>query len=229
MDLQKATGLKATFDRLAGKNIEVGSFVNIGCGRGDDVGFFLQYWPQMASLMIDMDPRFLDGWKELARKFARLKYTVCGASSEDGVGGFVKSNDVGGALSKIEGNAEGQHTTPLRRVDTLVKEFEFKPPYFLKFDTHGVELDILDGCKETLKNTSLIMMECYNFKLNFVDRKNLTFDEMSLHMKGLGFRCVDLCDPLYRPDDLALWQIHMVFIRDDHPLWKHNGYSPPPK
>jgi hypothetical protein len=69
------------------------------------------------------------------------------------------------------------------------------------------------------------MMEVYNFKLNFVGGKNLTFDEMSLHMKSLGFRCVDFCEPLFRPGDLALWQMHMIFIRDDHPTWNRNSYS----
>ena len=69
-----------------------------------------------------------------------------------------------------------------------MKEHEIPGPYFLKFDTHGVELDILAGAQEVLSRTSLIMMECYNFKLNFMQGKNLTFDEMSLHMKSLGFR-----------------------------------------
>jgi hypothetical protein len=74
----------------------------------------------------------------------------------------------------------------------------------------------------------LIMMEVYNFKLKFTDYKNLTFDEMSLHMKSLGFRCIDICDPLFRPGDLALWQMQMFFIRSEHPIFNNPGYSAPP-
>jgi len=69
------------------------------------------------------------------------------------------------------------------------------------------------------------MMEVYAFKLNFVDGRNLTFDEMSLHMRSLGFRCIDICDPLFHPKDRTLWQFHMFFIRSDHPAWKSNGYN----
>jgi len=98
-------------------------------------------------------------------------------------------------------------------------------PFFLKFDTHGVELDVLEGATKTLKQTNLIMMECYNFKLNFVGGKNLTFDEMSLHMKSIGFRCIDMCDLLFRPGDMAFWQVHMIFIRSDHPTWDRRSYS----
>jgi FkbM family methyltransferase len=179
----------------------------------------------MKSLLIDMDPRFLDIWMDLAKRHPGTQYVVCGAASEDGTGQFVKSNDVGGALSKGTVTGADVHETPLRRIDTLVNEFKLPPPYFLKFDTHGVELDILAGSQKTLEQTSLIMMEVYNFKLKFVGGRNLTFDEMSLHMKSLGFRCIDLCEPLFRPRDLAFWQMHMLFIRADHPIWQHSGYS----
>lgn len=223
MNLERGSDIAAAFRRLAEKSIEVGSLINIGSGRGDDIGFFRNTWPHMQSLMIDMDERFVPVWESLAGKNPGLKHIVCAAGSEDTAGYFSKSNDVGGALS-AGGNAHS-HPTPIRKIDSLVRDFDMPKPYFLKFDTHGVELDIIAGASETLKHTSLIMMEVYNFKLNFVGNKNLTFDEMSLHMKSLGFRCVDMCDPLFRPGDHALWQFHMIFIRDDHPVWRRNSYS----
>lgn len=224
--MERTVTLADAFARIALKNLGIASFINIGSGRGDDLPFFLKHWPGMKSLFIDMDPRFQDIWQSLAKKYPGTQYVVCGAAAEDGTGQFIKSNDVGGALSSRPIAAGSDvHETPLRRIDTLTKEFSLPGPYFLKFDTHGVELDILAGSTETLKQTSLIMMEVYNFKLNFVGGKNLTFDEMSLHMKSLGFRCVDMCEPLFRPGDLALWQMHMIFIRDDHPTWQRNSYS----
>jgi hypothetical protein len=50
---------------------------------------------------------------------------------------------------------------------------------------------------------------------------------MVAHMRGLGFRCIDICDPLYRPGDGALWQMHLFFIRADHPLFSNPGFSAP--
>ncbi len=223
MNLERGADLGSAFARIAAKKIPVGSLINIGSGRGDDIGFFRNFWPSMNSLMIDMDPRFVPVWEDLAKTNPGLRHIVCGAGPEDADGFFDKTNDVGGALTS-SANA-GSHETKIRKIDTLVKDFAMPGPYFLKFDTHGVELDVLAGATETLKQTSLIMMECYNFKLKFVGGKNLTFDEMSLHMKTLGFRCVDFCDPLFRPGDLALWQMHMMFIRSDHPVWSGTGYS----
>jgi hypothetical protein len=71
------------------------------------------------------------------------------------------------------------------------------------------------------------MMECYNFKLGFAGGRNLTFDEMSLHLKGLGFRPADLCDPLWRPGDGLLWQLHLFFLKADHPTFASSSYRAP--
>lgn len=224
MSSQQGATLPDMASRLRTRNLSVSGFVNIGSGRGDDTPFFMSIWPGMKSLLIDMDTRFQPEWDRLSKTHPDIKNVVCAAGDHDGEGAFLKSNDVGGALSS-NADVEGGTSTPIRKVDTLVDEFEIPGPYFLKFDTHGVELDILAGAEETLKNTSVIMMEVYNFKLNFVGGKNLTFDEMSLHMKALGFRCIDFCDPLFRPGDHALWQMHMIFVRDDHISWNRNSYS----
>lgn len=221
--LDRGTSTEACLERLRSKSLKLSSLINIGAGRGDDIAFFRNVWPNLQALMIDMDDRFVHDWQKLAQEFP-VKHVVCGAGREDMEGAFQKSDATGGALSEGVGG-EGSRAIPIRKVDTLVKQFDMPGPYFLKFDTHGVELDVLQGCAETLKQTNLIMMEVYNFKLNFVQKKNLTFDEMSLHMKSLGFRCIDICDALFRPGDHALWQFHMIFIRDDHPVWSRIGYS----
>lgn len=216
--------------RLASRPVEVGSIISLGAGAGDDSVAMLRQWPNADLLLIEMDERFEADFKRLGAKHKKLRYEICAAAGEDREGLQIKSDQFGGAIVQ-EGStqAEGAKPVKFRRLDTLAREHNLPGPYFLKFDTHGAELDILSGADEVLANTSLIMMEVYNFKLRFMDFKNLTFDEMSLHLKGLGFRCVDMCDPLYRPGDMALWQMHMFFIRSDHPTFAHTSYSAPKK
>ncbi len=211
--------------RIHAKDIEIGAFINIGAGEGHEIGHLRTFWPQLQSLLIDMDPRFEEGWRKLAQRNPGVRHIICAAGDADDQGFFDKSNDVGGVLLDGTNIGDSSHATPIRRIDSLVTEFNLPGPYFLKFDTHGVELNILAGASETLKQASLVMMEVYNFKLNFVQGRNLTFDEMSLHMKSLGFRCADMCDPLFRPKDATLWQFHMFFIRSDHPVWQSSGYN----
>lgn len=215
--------------RLKKHPIEVKGMISLGAGRGDDMKWFSEVWPDASTLLIDMDPRFEAGYRQMQQASPLIHYDICGAAAEDRQGYQSKSDQFGGVIvTGVQEPSADLIETPFKRLDTLVKEHGIQPPYFLKFDTHGVELDILAGGEEVLKQTSLIMMEAYNFKLGFTGGKNLTFDEMSLHMKGLGFRVIDIIDPLYRPGDAVLWQIHLLFARADHPVFKSSSYSAPP-
>jgi FkbM family methyltransferase len=220
--------LQHALTRLSGHNLGIKSMISLGAGRGDDTPAFLKVWPGADPLMIEMDEQFEKDFQSLQKRIPNLRYDICAAAGEDRQGLQLKTNKVGGAIvSDPNANVEGARPVAFKRLDSLVREHGLKAPHFLKFDTHGAELEILSGAQQTLADTALIMMECYNFKLRFMDFKNLTFDEMSLHMKGLGFRCIDMCDPLYRPGDHALWQMHLFFIRSDHPTFERTSYGLP--
>ncbi|MEM7096831.1 MAG: FkbM family methyltransferase [Pseudomonadota bacterium] len=215
------SGVGATFQRLSRLNLNPASFVNLGAGRGDDSPFYLSHWPDMKILLVDMDTRFVPGYESMQADGANVCFEIAAAGPADGKSNFKKTNDVGGVLDSSATDGD----TNVYTVDTLVKMHELAPPYFLKFDTHGVEVDILKGCQETLQNTVLIQMEMYNFDLKFADGKSLRFHNMFAHLEELGFRCVDIVDPLYRPGDEALWQFHGILIRSDHSVFDYSGYS----
>jgi len=94
-------------------------------------------------------------------------------------------------------------------------------PYLVKFDTHGFEIPILQGAADILPQTSVIIMECYNFAIS---QDCLLFPDMCAHMKSLGFRCVDMADVMHRERDGALWQMDLVFIRSDRPEFECLAY-----
>lgn len=214
--------------RMERHALSVRSIINIGAGSGGDTAFVQRAWPQARTLLVEMDDRFEPAYRNLKADLPDLAWAICAAGPHDQIGRMQKSDigGVGGAIDLDGASATGA-PVQFKRIDTLVREHGLEGPFFLRFDTHGFELDVLAGAAETLRDTALIMMEVYNFKLKFTGDKNLTFDEMSLHMKSLGFRCIDICDPMHRPGDMALWQMHLFFIRADHPLWADSSYSKP--
>jgi FkbM family methyltransferase len=227
-NVPNAPSLPHALTRLSQHKLGVRSMISLGAGRGDDTPSFLNLWPGANALLIEMDEQFEPDFKALQQRMPDLRYEICAAAGEDRQGLLHKTNKVGGAIiTDPNATVGGARPVTFKRLDTLVREHDLKPPHFVKFDTHGAELEILSGADQTLADTALIMMECYNFKLRFMDFKNLTFDEMSLHMKSLGFRCIDMCDPLYRPGDHALWQMHLFFMRADHPTFERTSYSAP--
>ena len=173
--------------------------------------------------MIEAQQEHEPALAQLKRANADVDYRICAATGEDADTAFAAGSSTGGVV--VETSTATSRVVGGRRIDTIVSENGLSGPFFLKFDTHGVEVDILNGASKTLNDTVLIMMEVYNFKFDFVQRKNLTFWEMCSHLAERGFRCIDLCDPLFRPGDGAFWQIQMFFIRADHPVFASNSYS----
>jgi len=108
-------------------------------------------------------------------------------------------------------------------VDEEVSRRNLSPPYLLKLDTHGFELPILDGAKNTLASASLVVIETYNFKLT---ADSLKFYEMCTFMESKGFSCIDLVQPMHRPADHAFWQMDLVFIPSEDAVFSSNSYLP---
>jgi FkbM family methyltransferase len=111
---------------------------------------------------------------------------------------------------------------PMTTIDYELRQRGLPGPYLIKLDTHGFELPILAGAADALARTEALVIECYNFKLS---PECLTFDALCAHMRALGFRPIDLFDPLHRPRDGALWQFDLVFARADRPEFASNEYA----
>lgn len=214
--------LAGALDRLIKHQLAMNQMISIGAGSGSDSIYISRRFGNVPVLMIEAQGEHEHALAQLKRKHPEVDYCLCAATAIDGEVSFSAESLTGGA---VVADAAGTRRVPARRIDSIVAERRLSGPFFLKFDTHGVEVDILQGATETLSNTSLVMMEVYNFKLNFVQRRNLTFWEMIPYLQDRGFRCVDFCDPLFRPGDGVLWQMHMFFIRADHPVFESNSYS----
>jgi hypothetical protein len=134
---------------------------------------------------------------------------------------FDASDPFGGQASYTPypvNNLEIQVTT----LDHETSSRNLPGTYLLKLDTHGFEVPILRGATSVLKETEVIVIECYNFRIS---SECLLFFEMCQHLQTLGFRCIDLVDPLQRLYDGAFWQMDLIFIRADRPEFSYAHYK----
>ena len=72
---------------------------------------------------------------------------------------------------------------------------------------------------ETIRS---VVVEGYNYR---IENESLLFHEMCGYMGGKGFRCIDLCDPVHRPKDGALWQSDLFFLPAAREEFTSNRYS----
>jgi FkbM family methyltransferase len=195
--------------------------IDIGASDGQWTKLALEWFPRSEYLLVEAQPCHAEALAKFGEGRAQVQVAMAAAGRTKGEIHFNVSDPYGGLAS----------TTPFEKnnlvvpVTTLDHEMEvrgLKGPFLIKFDTHGFEVPILEGAVEVLKQTRVIVMECYNFKIS---PDCLTFPEMCALLAGHGFRCADMADVLHREKDGALWQMDIAFVRDDAAVFADNRYT----
>jgi FkbM family methyltransferase len=209
-------------ERFAQRDIPIQSVVDIGASDGKWSVAAMRHLPDTSFLAIEPLEERKENLLATKKKLKNFDFSLCAAGDIDGdVVQLNVTEDLDG--STVGGNNPGSpRKCIVRTVDSLIKEKKLFGPYLLKFDTHGYELPILSGCKQILSDTSAIIMETYNFQLT---PTSLRFHEMCTHLEELGFRPVDIADPMLRAYDRAFWQIDILFVKKESITFKYPHYQ----
>jgi hypothetical protein len=92
-------------------------------------------------------------------------------------------------------------------LDDVLKSRNDSPPYLLKIDVDGVELQILNGATQTLKKCACVIIECpmsLDHRM-FFDRANF--------LNKSGFVLWDIVDFCYYKNELS--QVDLVFVNSE--------------
>jgi FkbM family methyltransferase len=84
----------------------------------------------------------------------------------------------------------------------------------LKLDLQGHELDALAGAGNLFGRIEVIFMEVSLMRIGEVP----LVDEVIETLRGRGYRLYDVLGFNYRPLDRALWQIDLIFVRENSTL-----------
>jgi FkbM family methyltransferase len=213
--------MASMIQRLARRGWPIKTVVDIGASNGKWSVECMKYFPNASYLAIEPIKERQEALEAAKNRYANFDYAICVAGEVEG--GEVNLNvtqDLDG--STVDGQNPGTaRTCPVRTLDSLITQRKLPGPYLLKFDTHGYEVPILSGAKTILANTTAIIMETNNFQLT---QTSLRFPEMCSHMERLGFRPVDVADPLLRSYDNAFWQIDILFGRTDSEIFKYQHF-----
>lgn len=104
---------------------------------------------------------------------------------------------------------------PMTTLDALVREAGVQRVDFLKLDVQGYELELLKGGVETLRQAEAVLLEVS--LLGVIEGAPL-MPEVIARMKENGLVPYDICNFMRRPLDRALWQVDMIFVREQSPL-----------
>lgn len=169
--------------------------------------------------LIEAFDHWRDSLETVCAKTPGFSYTLAAAGPEDGETWFTNDREqpLGGVARQTE--ASGFWKVRQVAIDRECERLKLPGPFLLKLDTHGFERPILEGARETLRSTSIAVIEMYNFQT-----AENRFPAMCLLMEELGFRCIDISEPLFRDYDDAFWQMDFYFIKANRPEFKHAQY-----
>jgi FkbM family methyltransferase len=199
---------------------EIRTVVDIGASNGMWSRACMEFYPDARYLMIEAQQVHEADLTKFCEENKNCQFALAAAGGHEGEIAFLITDPLGGVASTVAYD-ENNVKVPMLTVDAELQSRNLEGPYLLKFDTHGFETQILEGCKRMLEQTEVIVMECYNHPLS---EGCLLFFEMCQHLRERGFRPVDLFDVMYRPCDDSLWQMEIVFARESHPLFKETQY-----
>jgi FkbM family methyltransferase len=205
---------------LASRRPAIGAILDLGAARGDWSARVLNLFPGVPVLAVDplqeRDP-YLGALK---RRNGNFDYVI--AAAGDRSRGHVELSVTKDLDGSTVGGVEGaRRRVDVVAVDDLVAARGLSGPFFLKFDTHGFEVPIMQGAEAALRQTSYVVMEAYNFRHT---DKTVLFHEMIGLMESRGFRVFNLVDVLQRFHDGLLWQMDLFFARKEDPMFRSDRF-----
>lgn len=203
--------------------IKPGTVIDIGAAEGKWTLMTMEVWPNANYLMFEPLEERKKILQELGQKHKNI-YLVLKAAGQthDEIDFYVTSDLDGSGIAENQAMGATKRKIRISSIDDEVAKLGLKGPFIIKLDTHGYELPIIDGSKKTLKETELLIIECYGFK---IAPSSLLFWEMCNYLLTIGFRLVDIVDISLRPKDGTFWQCDAFFIPINCDCFSSNTYQ----
>jgi FkbM family methyltransferase len=212
--------MDGAFRAMKARGHAFNTVIDIGASNGSWSDALMRYFPSCQYLLIEAQPAHEAALREYCARHHNAQFALAAAGEKMGRIFFDAAEPLSGQASYTR-TASANIELPVTTVDNEVAARNLNGPYLLKFDTHGFEVPILKGATDTLSKTDVIVMECYNFR---IAPECLTFHEMCAYLGNLGFRCIDLVEPMHRPHDDSFWQMDLVFARETRPEFSYQHY-----
>lgn len=112
---------------------------------------------------------------------------------------------------------------PLRKLDAIVQEYNWPPPYALKIDTEGHEFDVLLGATQTLSKTVVLYCET---SVGHRFQSGYTFSDVARLLIDRGFELMDVLAAPRAVDGRTLFLDAVWAPQDAGPRHNEQGSSP---
>jgi FkbM family methyltransferase len=156
---------------------------------------------------------------QICRKLGNAEYIIAAATRQPGtvnlnVHPALVHSSVSDSPSNIDESLSTREILGIT-LDQICRERQLEPPYLIKVDVDGNEIDVLDGATQILSDTEYVIVEVTLFSHMY---------EVIDFMKSKGFVVYDIVDLSWRPSDHALAQCDMAFVKETGQFKTNDSY-----
>ena len=204
------SSLELTLKRFIKSGVEIRNIFDIGANVGQWTKNLMKSFPDTNYVLFEANK----GQKKHLDKLPFKSYFAVLSDKEKDVLFFAHGDGGSGDSYYQEDTSFYEVTNPKKvtttTLDKIVDEQGLPYPDFIKIDTQGSELDILNGAKNTLKDCKFVHLEVpiYSYNLSAP-----TFEEYISYMKEIGFTANNVVE--IHSHFGVLTQVDVFFIRND--------------
>jgi len=196
--------------------------LDIGAYEGYWTSDFKQLFPDCAVMMIEGQHSKEPMLVKTQSLYNDVNYKIALLGATESTVTFNIYETASSVLTEHYDTGAKTETRALTTLDNLLQENNFKNPDFIKVDTQGYELEILNGGVKALAHAEFVLLE-----VSFLDiyvNSPLALDIMNF-MKSQGFVVYDICTLMKRPLDKALFQADFLFVKENSQFRNNKKWS----
>lgn len=188
---------------------------------GAALGTFVLYevFPESKHFLIEPIVENEPYLAQICKKLENAEYIIAAATREPGTVNLnVAPALVHSSISDRPSNIDEKlYTRKISGItlDQICRERQLEPPYLIKVDVDGNEIDVLAGATQILRDTEYVILEVTLFNHMY---------EVINFMKSKGFVVYDIVGLSWRPSDHALVQCDMAFVKEKGQFKTNNSY-----
>jgi FkbM family methyltransferase len=205
---------EVAYSRLRNRGFQPGCVVDIGAHIGEWTKLTKAIFPETPFIMIEARNETRPYLQETAKSFSDVEFRIALLGPHEKAAAKFHALGTASSLYRERSDTPLEETTiPMTTLDNIIPD-SCRPPFFLKLDVQGGELDVLRGGSATLDKSEVVQLEVALLPYN---DGAPTSNNVINFMDERGFAIYDVAS-FIRPNRKDLVQIDIIFVRKDSSL-----------
>lgn len=219
--------LEGSLEQIRDQGFVPETVIDVGAAIGTFSRTCHALFPSARYVLIEPLEEYRPCLEKVVGTISRATYEIAVAASSEGTVTMNVHDDlVGSSLYREQEVGTNVNGAPRQvraiTLDQLIHAYQLRPPFLLKVDVQGAELEVLRGGEVALAGAEYVLLEVSLFE--FFEHGPQFCDVVSF-MHAKGFVPYDILGLQHRPLDRALSQVDIAFVKESGCFRQRHCYA----